>query len=77
MSPDDPNQEIEHPADVLMEQERETSSDFFSKVRNKIQRRTAASQFASYSWYLPKVVLMEMAAMLGHIFTTAGGKKES
>jgi hypothetical protein len=65
------------PIDSLREQERETAPDFLSKVRNKIHRRTAASQVASYSWHLPKVVLIEMASVLGYIFTAISGNKDS
>jgi hypothetical protein len=73
----DPEQPADLPIGALREQERETGPDFLAKVRNKIHRRTAASQLVSYSWHLPKVVLIEMASMLSHIFSAVGGKKES
>ena len=66
----------EQPIHLLMEQEWETSPDFIKRVRASIHRRTAASQLASFSWNLPKAILMEMAGVLGHLFKTAGGKKE-
>jgi N-glycosylase/DNA lyase len=72
-----PDSDTGQPIRVLSEQEYETSSDFMVRVRSKIYRRTAASQFASYSWQLPKVVLLEMARVLGHLFTALGAKKES
>jgi hypothetical protein len=70
-------QDPDLPIASLKDQEREAAPDFVSRVRNKIQRRTAASQFATYSWNLPKLVLIEMVSLLSHIFTAVGGKKES
>lgn len=67
----------EQPIRLLMEQEWETSPQFIKRLRAKIHRRTAASQLASFSWNLPKAILMELAGVFGHLFTTAGGKKES
>jgi hypothetical protein len=69
--------EMEQPIRILMEQERETSPDFIRRVRSMIHRRTATSQFVSYSWHLPKVVLTEMVGLLGHLFSVHLGKKES
>jgi hypothetical protein len=73
----DPEQDPDLPIGSLKEQEQETAPDFMSRVRNKIQRRTTANQFASYSWHLPKLVLIEMVSVLTHIFTAINGKKES
>jgi hypothetical protein len=73
----DPEQDPDLPIGALKEQEQETAPDFVSRVRNKIQRRTTANQFFSYSWQVPKLVLIEMASLLTHIFTAIGGKKES
>jgi hypothetical protein len=73
----DPDQGANLPIESLKKQERDTAPDFVSRVRNKIHRRTTVSQFASYSWHLPKVVLVEMASVLGHLFTAVSGKKES
>lgn len=61
---------------ALMEQEHETSPDFVDRVRRKIYRRTATSQFASYSWHLPKMILIELASLLNHLFRAFGTKKE-
>jgi hypothetical protein len=65
------------PLRVLKDQELETSPDFMARVRSKIYRRTTTSQLVSYSWHLPRVVLMEMASVLGHLFSALGGKKDS
>jgi hypothetical protein len=75
---DDPDaREPEQPVRELVDLERETAPDFLSRVRNKITRRTAASQFASYSWHIPKMVLVEMASMLSHVLTEFSGRKRS
>lgn len=62
---------------LLAEQELETSADFIAKVHRKIERRTAASQYVSFSWNMPKVVLLELAGMLKHLVTNIDGKKDS
>jgi hypothetical protein len=62
---------------LLMEQERETSPDFLNRVRGRIQRRTAVSHVASYSWHLPKTILLELVSLLGYLFKALGTKKES
>lgn len=71
-----PNQrEPEEPIHLLRDQERETKPDFLARVRNKIYRRTATAQIASYSWHAPKLVLVEMASMLNYIFRMVGGNR--
>jgi hypothetical protein len=67
----------ERPIRVLREQERETSPDFMNRIRGRIYRRTAASQVASYSWHLPKTILLELARLLSHIFRAFGTPKDS
>lgn len=79
MNPHNPHrgngQEDGEPLGVLREQDRETSADFLARVRNRIHRRSATAQIASYSWHAPKMVLIEMASMLNHIFTMLGGNR--
>jgi hypothetical protein len=65
------------PLRVLRDQERETSTDFVAKVRRRIERRTAASQVAAYSWHLPKVVLVEMSGLIRHLIVAVGGKGDA
>jgi len=72
-----PGSESDKPIEVLKEQESPTSPQFMNRVRGKIYRRTATSQLASYSWHLPKVVLVEMVGVLGHLFSALTSKKES
>jgi hypothetical protein len=76
MNPSD-DQEPGQPIRALADQEQKPSPDFIGKVRRKIYRRTAASQFASYSWHLPKIILMEMARLAGHLIKAFGTNKES
>jgi hypothetical protein len=65
------------PIAMLKEAAMAPSSDFIGRVRRKIHRRTTASQLASYSWHMPKVVLLEMANLFGHIVKASVAKKES
>ena len=59
----------------LRDQERDTRPDFLAKVRNRIYRRTATAQIASYSWHAPRLVLIEMASMLNYILRMVGGNR--
>lgn len=78
MTPGGPaDQEESLPIHILREQERTPSPDFLVKVRRKIHRRTAASQVASFSWHMPRLVLLEMADVLRELFTAIGGRKGS
>lgn len=77
MNPDGGGPAPEDPIRVLLGQELDTSSDFVGRVRGRIRRRTAASQLASFSWNLPRLVLAEMTCMLNHVFTALGGKGNS
>jgi hypothetical protein len=73
-----PNGEpADEPVAELVNQEKETAPDFLSRVRNKIRRRSAASQLAAYSWHVPKLVLLEMASILSYVFAEFGGRKDS
>ena len=75
-APPGPDREMEQRIPALMEQEHETSPDFVDRVRGKIYRRTVTSQLASYSWHLPKMILIELASLLNHLFRAFGTKKE-
>ena len=59
--------ELGEPIELLTRQEHETGADFLDLVRKKIRRRTVTSQVASFSWYLPRSVLLEMAGLLSHV----------
>ena len=65
-------QEMGQPIRVLFDQELEPSPRFIEKVRRRIYRRATASQFASYSWHLPKMILMEMVSLVGHLVKAFG-----
>ena len=73
MNPND--REQEERIRELQEHERETKPDFLARVRNRIHRRTATAQIASYSWHAPKLVLIEMASMLNYIVRVVGGTR--
>jgi hypothetical protein len=70
------NQDSGPPVNELRDLERDVSPDFMNKVRRKIHRRTTVNQFAGLSWHLPKIVLVEMAGVLTHLFGAISGKKE-
>ncbi len=65
------------PIRLLLDQQLEPSAHFVEKIRRRIYRRTAASQLASYSWHLPKVMLVEMFSVVTHFLRAFGTKKES
>ena len=64
------------PIQVLAGAEHPVSDEFIGRVRRTIFRRTAVSQLASYSWHIPKLILMEMASMFGHILKASANNKE-
>jgi len=66
----------DQPIRALIDQEDQPSPDFMAKVRRRIYRRTTASQFASYSWHLPKVILVELARLIGYFVNVFGTNKE-
>lgn len=67
----------EQPLRILTEQEMETSADFVAKVQRKIHRRSAASQYVSFTWNVPKVVLIELAGVLKHLVGSFERRKDS
>ena len=69
------DEENDEPIAELRDLEHETSPGFLSRVRKRIYRRTAVSQVATFSWHLPKVILVEMAGMLVHILSALGSRK--
>jgi hypothetical protein len=52
------------PVGVLAAFEYEPSTNFLSRIRRSIQRRTSVSQIASFSWNIPLMVFMEFWAMI-------------
>jgi hypothetical protein len=67
----------DEPIRELRDLERETSPGFLGRIRRKIQRRTAVSHVATFSWQVPKVVLFELIGMLVHILNALGTRKGS
>ncbi|HSU59760.1 MAG TPA: hypothetical protein VLI55_10640 [Bryobacteraceae bacterium] len=63
--PDEERQD--EPIAALKDLQQETSSIFLTGIRRRIYRRTAASQVASFSWQLPKTVLVELGKMFGEL----------
>jgi hypothetical protein len=64
------------PIGQLSALEQDTSSNFVMSVRKRIYRRTAASQFAAFSWNAPIMILMEFWGILADLFMGLGGVTE-
>lgn len=72
------NDDLEtRPIDVLKNQELEPTRDLVGRVRRQIERRTAASQAATFSWQLPKLVLLEFVKAVGDFSFSLKEKKGS
>ena len=65
----------ERPIRGLADLENEVSPQFVSMVRQKIQRRATVSQFANFSWSLPRMILMEFLSLVVHVLAVADGRK--
>jgi hypothetical protein len=72
-----PDDEPDEPVRELMHLERDTSPGFLARVRRRIYRRSAVSHVATFSWHLPRVILIELVSMLGHILNAIGTRKGS
>jgi hypothetical protein len=78
MPPGGPDNEgPDEPIRELRDLERDTTPGFLSRIRRKIYRRAAVSHVATFSWQIPKVILLEMVGMLGHILNAFGARKGS
>jgi len=64
----------EDPIASLSELEQDVSPQFLASIRKKIYRRTAANQMVAFSWNLPGVILMEMIALIAHLFSNTKDK---
>jgi hypothetical protein len=64
------------PITALNELEQNTSPRFLGNVRKKIFRRMAASEFASFSWQIPRIISIEFVGMLVEILSAFGGRKK-
>ncbi|HEY3841135.1 MAG TPA: hypothetical protein VGL72_31405 [Bryobacteraceae bacterium] len=65
------------PIQELKDLERDTSPGFLARVWRKIQRRTAVSHVATFSWRMPGVVLFELVGMLVHVLNALSTRKGS
>lgn len=69
------DQGLGEPIADLLNLEQGTSPAFLSSVRKKIYRRVTASQFASFSWELPKIILLEFWTMLVELLNLRASQK--
>ena len=67
--------DLGEPIAALLDLEQDTSPSFFARVRRKIHRRTTGSQLASFSWYLPRMILLEFWNVLIHILNPGAPQK--
>jgi hypothetical protein len=74
MPDDDP--ETGEPIRALSELKQDTSPTFLDSIRKTIHRRTTATQFLSFSWQLPRIVLGELGSMLVQIVNAFSTRKE-
>ena len=78
MSPNEPNEPgiWGQPAEELRTLEDAPSPQFLLGVRKKIDRRRTTGQLVSFSWNLPKVILMEMVGWLSSLQEIFGAGKD-
>jgi hypothetical protein len=69
------DQDLGPPIADLLNLEQDTSPAFLSSIRKKIYRRVMASQFASFSWDLPKMILLEFWKMLVELSNPRASQK--
>ena len=69
------DQELGAPIVDLLNLEQDISPAFLSSVRKKIYRRVTASQFASFSWELPRMILLEFWKMLVELSKPTASQK--
>ena len=78
--PVDPGNESEidpgEPVKELAGFEYQASDRFLALVHTKIERRSTVSQFASFGWNVPKVILAEFWHALIQIVGSQGEKKK-
>ena len=68
--PNDEDLDTGQPIEMLADLEEPARPGFMERVRNRIERRSLTGQFASFTWYLPKVILLEFLEMLFELFSS-------
>ncbi len=61
---------------LLTRQEEPGTDDFLLRFRRRIHRRSAGAQLATFSWELPKTVLLQLAHIFKELFFLFGSGKE-
>jgi hypothetical protein len=72
----DEDPRLGEPITALSQLEQNTSPGFFGIVRKKILGRMAASQVASFSWQLPRIIAIELITMLVDILSGFAGPRK-
>jgi hypothetical protein len=69
------NENEDQPIRALADLESPVSETFLQYFRRKIYRRTATAQLTNFSLRMPLAILMELLAVILHVFRVADGKK--
>jgi hypothetical protein len=74
-SENEPDIDAGEPVRVLAGLEQEPTATFLHVVRRKIHRRSTTSQFLSFSWKVPQLILLEFWNMLVQILSSRPTQK--
>ena len=74
--PDDRDMDFGSPIAILSQLDHEPSPGFLVRVRKKIDRRVMASEFASFSWHIPKLILLEFLGAAFALFRPQTDRKQ-
>lgn len=66
--PDDEPVDAGEPIAVLADFDEPVSTGFLTRLRRKIDRRVLTSQFATATWEMPKIILIEFLGMIFEMF---------
>ena len=72
----DEDQDTGTPIAALRELQQDTSPLFLHRIRRRIYRRKTTSDLLCASWEFPKIVFVELANMLIHLFSGHSARKE-
>lgn len=63
--------------DLLTRQEEQGSDDFLHALRRRIHRRSLSAQIATFTWELPKPVMVQLLNLVQEVFLAVGSRKEN
>jgi len=71
-----PTDDEGEPIAALADFDVEPAGRFWTRLRNRIERRVATAQVATFSWNLPKLVFLEFLGIAFNVFSPTKGRKE-